>query len=148
MKLFYFDRRKCIVAMNFASKFTVFLFDIKVDDLSNVGNFISDYLFELYKDDEEMTSFLLPKYLDEAPHCVFAPLKDKSIISYLNNMVSGFACDGYRFYDFIENNILKTIEINIQVNFDYIVSDKIDGKKDYIFPGKRVKELLVERYMN
>lgn len=148
MKLFYFDRRKCLVAMNFASKFTVFLMDIKVDELSDVGNFLCYYLTELYKDDEEMQSFLLPKYLSESAQCVFAPLKDKSMISHLNHMVSDFALDGYRFYDFIENGILKTVEINKQANFNFVVSDTIDGKKDYIFPGKRFKTLLVERYMN
>lgn len=31
-KLFYFDRRKCIQITNFASKFTLFLCDIKVAD--------------------------------------------------------------------------------------------------------------------
>lgn len=148
MKLFYFDGRKCFAVMNFASKFTIFLIDIKVDELSNAGNYIAKYMLELYKNDKEMINFLLPKYLTESSQCVFAPLKDKSMISHLNHIVSNFAFDGYRFYDFIENNILNTIEINTQVNFDYVVSDTIDGKKEYIVPGKRFKELLIERYMN
>lgn len=52
--------------MNLASKFTAFLMDIKVDELSDVGNFLCYYLTELYKNDKEMQSFLLPKYLSES----------------------------------------------------------------------------------
>lgn len=29
LKIFYFDGRKCVQAVNFASKLTIFLFDIK-----------------------------------------------------------------------------------------------------------------------
>lgn len=120
--------------MNFASKFTVFLMDIKVDELSDVGNFLCYYLTEIYKDDKEMQSFLLLEYLSESARCVFAPLKDKGMISHLNHMVSDFALDGYRFYDFIENGILKTVEINKQANFNFFVSDTIDGKKRLYIP--------------
>lgn len=148
MKLFYFDRRKCLAAMNFASKFTVFLIDIKMSELSDIGNYLSRYLVELFQDDEEMQNILLPKYLTESAVCIFAPIKDKSMISHLNRIVSDFALDGYKFYDFLENGILNTMAINELVNFDFVVSDKIDGKVAYIIPGKRFKELLSERYMN
>ena len=70
------------------------------------------------------------------------------MISHLNRIISDFALDGYRFYDFIENGILKTKEINHLVNFNFIVSDNIDGKREYITPGKRFKELLSEKYFN
>ena len=33
LKLFYFDRRKCVQAANFASKLTLFLFDIKNEEI-------------------------------------------------------------------------------------------------------------------
>lgn len=33
LKIFYFDRRKCLQILNFASKFCVFLVDVKVKDL-------------------------------------------------------------------------------------------------------------------
>ena len=51
-KLFYFDRRKCIQVVNFASKFTLFLIDVRVADLENVGDMIAHYLLELYKEDK------------------------------------------------------------------------------------------------
>ncbi len=35
-KLFYFDKRKCIQVVNFASKFTLFLIDVKIADLENM----------------------------------------------------------------------------------------------------------------
>ncbi len=36
-KLFYFDGRKCIQIVNFASKFTLFLVDVKMKDLLDIG---------------------------------------------------------------------------------------------------------------
>ena len=53
-KLFYFDKRKCIQVVNFASKLTLFLVDVKVADLENVGDMMAHYLLELYKTDKHM----------------------------------------------------------------------------------------------
>ena len=50
--------------------------------------------------------------------------------------------DGYRFYDYIENNILNTIEINKDANWNHLVI--IDKK--YILPGEVFKKELIERY--
>ena len=41
-KLFYFDCRKCIRFTNFASNYTLFLFDIKMSEVQNVGNLIAN----------------------------------------------------------------------------------------------------------
>ena len=57
-----------------------------------------------------------------------------------------FLKDGYRLYDFIENGILKTINLNRKVNKEYLVSDKIDGKTKYYFPAERFEELLINYY--
>lgn len=70
------------------------------------------------------------------------------MIAHVNHIISNFAWDGDRFFDFIKDGIMNTKEINKQVNFYYVVSDKIDGKKQYIVPAQRFKELLTERYMN
>ena len=64
-KLFYFDRRKCIQFSNFASKFTVFLFDAKVEKLPFLGEAIFMYLFDFYQGNKEMTK-LLKRLADEA----------------------------------------------------------------------------------
>lgn len=146
VKLFYLDRKKCLVLMNFASKFTVFLPDLKVQDIENIGGFVAYYLQQLYKDDRQMTEIFLPKYFAESPVCVFVPLRDKSMISHLNHIVQDYALDGYRFYDFIENGILKTVPLNLQVNFNFLVGETINGKKTYIYSGERFKELLTQRY--
>lgn len=135
MKLFYFDKRKCIALMNYASKFTLFLVDVKMSELSYICNYL-------------LRNILLPKYLTESTVYIFDSIKDKSMITHLNHIVSNFAFDGYRFYDFIDNGILRTLEINKQVNFNFVVTDKIDGKKNYILPGIRFKELLMQRYKN
>ena len=82
------------------------------------------------------------------PIVCFDKLTDKSAISTLNRTQSDFAFDGYRFYDYIENGILKTRQINEEVNTTWLVTQKIDGKTTYFYPKERFRDLLRERYGN
>ena len=144
-KLFYFDRRKCIQFVNFASKLTIFVFDVKMDDLPMVWNYIANYLLDIYSNDKTMIQYL-KKLFEEHPTCYFSKLTDKSVISTLNRTQWTFADDGYRFYDFIENGILNTREINKKVNTDWLFTQKINGKTEYFYAADKFKQLLTERY--
>lgn len=144
-KLFYFDKRKCIQVVNFASKLTIFLVDIKVADLENVGDMMAHYLLELYKADKQMVS-ALKKMFEANPITCFDKLTDKSAIATLNTTQSRFADDGYRFYEFIRDGILHTLEINHAVNFNWLFTMKADKKTDYFYSGEKFKELVLERY--
>ena len=144
-KLFYFDRRKCLQLVHFASKFTLFLIDIKMDDLKKIGNYISGYLIELYKDDQQMQS-ALERFFSESSMICFSRITDRSIIATLNHTQTAFAQDGYYFYGFIENGILKTFDINRKMNFDWILTQKVNGKTECFMPGEKFKELLLQRY--
>ena len=144
-KLFYFDKRKCIQIVNFASKLTLFLVDIKLADLGNVGDMIARYLLELYKTDKQMTG-ALKRMFETNPITCFEKLTDKSVIATLNTTQSRFADDGYRFYEFIRDGILHTLEINHAVNFNWLFTMKINGKTEYIYAGEKFKEIVLERY--
>ena len=144
-KLFYFDRRKCIQVVNFASKFTLFLIDIKVADLENVGDMIAHYLLELYKNDREMTKALKKMFEGNFVTC-FAKLTDKSAIATLNTTQSRFADDGYRFYEFIRGGILHSMEINHDVNFKWLFTMKTDGKTEYFYGGEKFRKIVLDRY--
>lgn len=144
-KLFYFDKKKCIQLVNFASKLTLFLFDVKKSDVENVGNMIAHYLLELYKTDKQMTK-ALENMFEASPIICFDKLTDKSTISTLNLTQSRFAQDGYRFYSFIQNGILHTLKINHEINFYYPFTMKINGKTEYIRSGEKFRELVLERY--
>lgn len=144
-KLFYFDRRKCIQFVNFASKFTLFLIDIKVDELPMIGNYIANYLLDIYSGDKKMIK-LLERLFEEHPACCFSKLADKSAIATLNHTQLSFADDGYRFYDFIENGILNTREINKKVNTDWIFTQKINSKTEYFYAADRFRELLTKEF--
>ncbi|MBO4252099.1 MAG: hypothetical protein J5911_05530 [Clostridia bacterium] len=144
-KLFYFDRRKCLQVVNFASKLTLFLFDVKVDDLAGVGNAIAQYLLDIYSNNATMTK-LLKRFFDDYPVVAFDRLTDRRTIATLNHTQLTFADDGYRFFDFIDNNVLQTRKINKKVNFDWIFTEKIDGKTDYFYSGEKFEQLLKERY--
>jgi hypothetical protein len=144
-KLFYFDHRKCIQVMNFASKLTLFLFDVKIGDFENTANNIALYLLDLYRSDKIMEN-ALKRLFSEHSLCAYAKLTDRSIISSLNRNQIDFADDGYSFYDYIENGILQTRAINHDVNFQWPVTQTINGKTEYIYPGERFKSLLLGRY--
>ena len=144
-KLFDFDRKKCIQLVNFASKLTLFLFDIEYGDMGDIGNKIADYLYEIYKADEEMTS-AIEKMLKSSPIFIFEKLKDRSAIATLNRTQSNFADDGYNFYRYIREGILHTIELNQFVNFDWFFTMTENGKTEYFFPAEKYREIVMERF--
>lgn len=144
-KLFYFDKRKCIQVVNFASKFTLFLIDVKVADLENVGDMIAYYLLELYKNDKEMEKALKKMFEENSISC-FAKLTDKSAIATLNTTQTRFAEDGYRFYEFIRDGILHTMELNHAVNYEWLFTMKINSKTEYFYAGEKFREIVLERY--
>lgn len=144
-KLFYFDRRKCIQICNFASKFTVVLVDVKIADLECVGDAVAHYMMDIFSSDAEMLS-LLEKLFREYPVACFAKLTDRRIIASLNRMQSVYLADGYRLYEFIEDNVLQTKKLNRHINRDYPVSEKVNGKTQYFFPAEKFAILLKERY--
>ncbi len=144
-KIFYFDRRKCVQLVNFASKFTLFLMDLKVADMNEIGNIVAQYLLELYKEDANMCDSL-KRMFSGAPYCTIDRLTNRSIIATLNHTQRSFAWDGYRFYDYIQDNILHTIQINRDVNFDWIFSRKTDAGTEYFSSGELFRELVTTRY--
>lgn len=144
-KLFYFDRRKCIQLMNFASKLTIVAVDIKVDDLENLGDIIAKYLLYLYEGNKEMIK-VLEMLFENHPITIFEKLTDRSIITSLNHRQSFLLADGYRLYEYIENNILHTKKLNKEIN-EIPIMQKIDGKQGYIIPIDRFEELL-KQYKN
>ena len=115
IKIFYFDGRKCIQAMNFASKLTIFIFDLEKEQIAYIADAIAKYLFDIYDKDKKMKK-ILEKFFEDYPVCAFSKLQDKSIIASLNHNQLDFADDGERFYDYIYNGILKTREINKDFN--------------------------------
>ena len=144
IKIFYMDRKKCLQAVNFASKLTIYLFDIHNDSIEYIGDAIANYILNIYEENKEVTK-LLKKLFNDHPICVFSNLTDKSIISTLNYNERCYV-ETYRFYDYIENNTLKTIKINKDVNFDNLLTIKINGKREYIVPGEYFRELLTNYY--
>ena len=144
-KIFYLDKRKCIQVVNFASKFTLFLFDIKVDDIENIGDMIAHYLLELYSDDLEMIKALKKMFEENHVTCI-AKLTDKSAIATLNSTQMRYASDGEYFYEFIRNGVLHSLEINYDVNFKWLFTMKIKGKTEYFYAGEKFREIMLDRY--
>ena len=144
-KIFYIDGRKCLQVCNFASKFTIVLVDIKVGDLETVGEFIAQYMMDIYADDSEMIA-LLERYFKESPRLCFAKLQDRRVMASLNYIQSSYLEDWYRLDIYIMDEIFQTRELNRDINKKYLFSDKIDGKKRYFLPAERFAALLKKRY--
>ena len=140
-KLFYFDRRKCLQVVHFKSKLTIFLIDIKMDDIAYAANSVAHYIFDIYDGDNVMKR-ALERYFDSSPIVVFDKITDKSIISTLNKTQRDWAKDGYRFYEFIENGILQSKKINRKINRDWIFSRKVNGKTEYINSAEEFERII------
>ena len=144
-KLFYFNRRKCLQIIHFASKLTLFLMDIKAKDIENLGDIIVDYIYELYKDRPNVVKKL--KYFFEAsPILCVNKIVNKSIIYTLNHTEIFFAQYGDRFFDYVQDNILNIDKINYDINFNYIFHSSLDKKEKYFFSGELFEKLILENY--
>ena len=100
---------------------------------------------DIYSDDKRMTA-LLQRFFKDYPLVCFAKLSDRRIISTMNRFQSTYLEDGYYLYDFIENGVLKTIKLNREINKNYLITDKIDGKTQYFYPVERFAQLLKDYY--
>lgn len=142
-KLFYFDRRKCLQIINFASLITIVLVDFKVSDLPNLGDVIAHYLFKIYEDDKQMKR-ALEHYFAVHPALAFSRLKNRKIISKLNFKQQAILEDGYLLADYIWDGVLHTVELNKYLSESEVVIEKVDEKKDYFdskeFFAKKMKE--------
>lgn len=145
MKLFYFERHKCLQVVNFASKLTIFLLNIKVAEVSEIGNAIAFYLKHIYKDNPEMLE-LLERYFEECPVACFVPLKDRSVVATLNHTQSDYLWNGDRLWDYIRGGILRSLDLNWDVNWKWLFGYMIDGKKEYYPAAEQFEKLLRERY--
>ena len=146
-KLFYFDRRKCLQIMHYETKVVIFLVDLKVKDLENVGDLVAHYLLDMYSGDLDMEQ-TLKNYFAAAPLVCFDRItdkSDKSIITSLNGIQSRWAWDGYRFYEYIKDGILYTIKINRDVN-EMPQTRKVNGKEEWIFPYELFAQTIKEHF--
>ena len=111
MKLFYFDRRKCLQVIHFASRMAFFLVDIRINERHVIGGYIPGYIYDLFSDDNEMLA-LIDRWLKERPIVVYDHLKDRSMIAQLNFTQREFLYDGYKLYDYFNDGILQTRKLN------------------------------------
>ena len=138
-KLFYLNRRKCLLFMNYETKLPIFVFDIKMKDRQYIGNAIANYLFDLYKDNKEMTK-ALRIYFEASPFVAFDKITNRSMISSINRMQEGFITTGY-VWNFLRDGILHTRELNRKAS-EYLSRRKVDGKEEWFIPYEDFEEKL------
>lgn len=143
-KLFYFDRRKCLQLMHFETKMVIYLINLKVDELEYAADAMASYLMEMYASDREMQR-ALERYFASAPVAIFDRITDRSMITYANSVLSNWAMDGYRFYDYISDGILHTKKINRDVN-DRVATIMKGGRKEWIVPYEFFAQTIKDRF--
>ena len=129
----------------YATKQTIEEFDIKNDEIQWIANGIAIYLKEIYSKDLEMQK-LLDKFFKDYPACVFSKLTNRSIIASLNHNQSIYTDDGYRFYEYIQDNVLNSKKINKDFNWKNLTTVRVSKKKDYEYPAEIFRRLLIDRY--
>lgn len=144
-KLFYFDRKKCIQVMNFASNFTMILIDVKKAQIQNLGSYMANDIMSIYKDDKPMMN-ALEKMFSQFPLCIFDKLSDKTVISTLNYTQQVFLEDGYRLYDYIKDGVLNTLDINKELNYSWLLTQKKIKETGEFVSGKLFRKYVIEKY--
>lgn len=145
LKVFYFQKNKCLQILNFASKLTVFLYDVKIKDTENIPELLEQNLWTLFQQDEEIHT-ALKWYLGQLNSVVYAPLKNRSIVSSLNYNQTHYLLDGAELLLYLEDGKPNMMQLNAAYNFRFLVGKKIDGKTDFIVPAEEFKKLLMEMY--
>jgi len=143
-KLFYFDGRKSIQLVNFASRLTFFLVDVHPDEVDNIGGMLTGYLYNLYRDTPDMKE-LLDRYFEEHQLIVFSPLTNKSVLGTLNYTQESYVERG-SLYEYIWDGLFHSLELNKKFNQEWIFSKMEQGERIYFNPGERFEALLRARY--
>ena len=146
IKVFYFERRKCLQVCHFASKITFIFLDFKKKEIPALSSLIARCMFALYEDKPDMQK-LLNRLWEEHGETCFDKLTDRKVISTMNYFQSAYIEFSGLLYNWIdEAGAIDMIKINKIINEDHIVSEKINGKTDYYCPIKKFEELLTEYY--
>lgn len=139
-QLFYYENRKCIHMIHYASCFHLILLDVK--EMKNIGNLMFSYMLSMYEQDEEMTN-TFKKMFDENHIFVFDIIKKDSIQSLLrNDEIEILDCiDSY-----IKEGVLDTLQLNFDFNFKRETNYKEKGKIISINPSQSFREQVINRY--
>lgn len=143
-KLFYLDGRKCLQIMHFETKLVIYLIDWEIDEIEFAANAVAEYLLDMYKSDKHMQD-ALKRFFASAKNVIFDKITDRSMISCMNSMLSRWAMDGYRFYEYIDNGMLRTKKINRDVN-DFPATITIDGEKNWIIPYEYFAQTIKKHF--
>lgn len=147
MKIFYVQRRKCLLVINEQTKLSFALFDVRNDDIQYLDNFIRHAILQLYRHDYEVVQLLM-MYFEEDKTLEFEKLVNKSMISSLNLLQSSLFDDLDFLANFVINNNLQVNDVNAYLNFDWLVTRKHNNRKEYTFSGELFVESLIERYLD
>ena len=142
-KMFYFGGKKCVQLVNFASRLTLFIFNVTVNGVLDLGNRIADNIKALYKNKPNVIE-KIEKMFEQHPAVCFEKLTNKSMITILNNNLLAF---DDRFYaSFFPDKKVNPIKMTHFVNFNFPQKVTINGAREYVMSGEYFEELLLKSF--
>ncbi len=145
IKLFYYNGKKCLQVINFATKLTIVLYNVSKDDLKHLDEIISIRIFEIFKEDASFVE-LLGKYFTNAIGVEYGKLSNRSITSTLSR-------NEYMFIEDLEveefndvDSFFPYCEINKFINFENLATKTINKKTRYFLPAEEFKQAVIEYY--
>lgn len=144
IKGFDFGKYKCFQMLNFATKFSLFVFNVEDGSVENLGDIIWEYMNVIYAGDEEMLA-ALEKYFTVNRYSVFTPLLDKPSLASLVRNEQMFT-NLEKLGKYVDGGVLQTKKLNTEYNKGYLVARIFRGKTEFIVPADRFRQLVIERF--
>lgn len=70
----------------------------------------------------------------------------KLTVSTLNRTEMSWLDYGYKLYDYIDDGILNTVDLNKELNRQWLFGIKKGNKKEYVYGAEEFERLMKERY--
>ncbi len=145
IKIFYYNGKKCLQVINFATKLTIVLYNVNKADLKHLDEIISVRIFEIFKEDEDFVQ-LLAKYFTDAIGIQFGKLSNRSMTSSLNRneymFIEDLAVEEFNDID----TFFPHYDMNKFINFENLATKIINKKTRYFYPAKEFKQAVIEYY--
>jgi hypothetical protein len=128
--LFFLNHRKCVLAMNNKTRYTIVLYGLRKEHFSNFSSLLVDAIRDSFLA-EKFSEGVIQRYIDKTGDVIFAKTHDRSVLGQINDMIWMTECI---ISDYLPIKAVNIIELNKQNNRTPMVKMKyghaIDALKE------------------
>ena len=144
-KLYYFNRRKCIQLVNYETRLTIVLDDLRAQKSAAIPDLLMASLQELFKGDQEMLT-CLERMEKEGPVRYGTPIRNRKILSSIVFNETTFLARDVIPKGFVQEGALLTRELNWYLNMQHLFAETIHESGMVSNPGEKFRKRMVERF--